>query len=751
MPPSQTWQSLSRDRQQRHQGLELASASVPPPALAPERDSVTKEGTNGSANAVAITQGSTSDIRGGTSVASEGSSIANALLMASEASKTDSTAGIDTVTPRNKGKQHANNSVQDQATLLDQSGPEPNAFDPSSTSGSRSSVTASTGTTHDTLFSAWPIDKLTIETRNKKKGRGVYAKRRIEPGPLFDTQPIVAVLSSTSIDDHCHFCFRTRQEIFDELQAQVLQQSHQQNGASTHEALMNMMQIDSISTKSSLEPFDKCSRCKIVRYCSVNCQKSDWTLHKLECQALQRVLSAARSADVTQQSRLQDLPTAVVRMIARLMWLKQSKTIRGEKVWSEFQQLSSDTKRFGETNSEVLVYISRQLAAYVGHDFLQICFAGAAEVMDVIAKVKTNAHGLTGLVMDDIGIALSPSAAMFNHSCLPNAAVVFPHSPASSVKHLRVMALRRIEPTEEISVAYIDNMWPRTKRQHALRRQYFFDCDCVHCQQMEEIDIRERIGCVERCGGFADVPLSKVWQPLVDDNKRENLAIERLVRAKCLNCQREWSINVDKVIQACDLAEHAIRNQREVFDKLPKQIHATFWSNFQRLQNLSKQALTPLPVSTYPLSTIVCLLTTQFETERDQDLLTGLSNLDQLIKPMQQTLGDNHPMIADKATLYFIANAQLGQLNSVQDFNNVYTSAARAVEACQGAFGKESHLRDKVVLALSKWFLSSVHSIPIDMMDRDAVEDVLRRGRLDEMVRFGREVARRHGVTLPEI
>jgi radical SAM protein with 4Fe4S-binding SPASM domain len=31
------------------------------------------------------------------------------------------------------------------------------------------------------------------------------------------------------------------------------------------------------------KPFAKCSRCKIVSYCSPKCQKSDWSMHKKSC------------------------------------------------------------------------------------------------------------------------------------------------------------------------------------------------------------------------------------------------------------------------------------------------------------------------------------------------------------------------------------------------------------------------------------------------------------------------------------
>ena len=36
-------------------------------------------------------------------------------------------------------------------------------------------------------------------------------------------------------------------------------------------------------TCNSNENFKKCSTCKVIKYCSTNCQKNDWHRHKLEC------------------------------------------------------------------------------------------------------------------------------------------------------------------------------------------------------------------------------------------------------------------------------------------------------------------------------------------------------------------------------------------------------------------------------------------------------------------------------------
>ena len=37
--------------------------------------------------------------------------------------------------------------------------------------------------------------------------------------------------------------------------------------------------------------FKRCGRCKIVRYCSPECQKKDWEFHKKSCKGLILIVS----------------------------------------------------------------------------------------------------------------------------------------------------------------------------------------------------------------------------------------------------------------------------------------------------------------------------------------------------------------------------------------------------------------------------------------------------------------------------
>lgn len=72
---------------------------------------------------------------------------------------------------------------------------------------------------------------------------------------------------------------------------------------------------------------------------------------------------------------------------------------------------------------------------------------------------------------------MSPTAALFNHSCSPNAVVVFPNGS----KEMVVVAIANIEAGQEVLTSYVDVSLPRHMRQTDLKKQYGFDCDCTLC------------------------------------------------------------------------------------------------------------------------------------------------------------------------------------------------------------------------------------------------------------------------------
>jgi hypothetical protein len=65
-------------------------------------------------------------------------------------------------------------------------------------------------------------------------------------------------------------------------------------------------------------------------------------------------------------------------------------------------------------------------------------------------------------------------ASYYNHSCAPNCAI-------DPVLH-RIITTRTIQPGEELTIAYIPQLyWPTRLRQDALSESYFFVCRCPRC------------------------------------------------------------------------------------------------------------------------------------------------------------------------------------------------------------------------------------------------------------------------------
>jgi hypothetical protein len=86
--------------------------------------------------------------------------------------------------------------------------------------------------------------------------------------------------------------------------------------------------------------------------------------------------------------------------------------------------------------------------------------------------------------------------AMANHSCEPNAVVVFPNGGRS----MELTAIRDIEPNQEVSstvrwatdkqiiTSYIDVSLPVEKRRSELEATYRFKCECSLC--IRDVEIR---------------------------------------------------------------------------------------------------------------------------------------------------------------------------------------------------------------------------------------------------------------------
>ncbi|RDB18387.1 Histone-lysine N-methyltransferase ASHR1 [Hypsizygus marmoreus] len=302
--------------------------------------------------------------------------------------------------------------------------------------------------------------------KSNTSGRGLWAKAYHRPGDiLISVKPHIAVLSNQYLNSHCSNCFGS-------------------------------------SPASSLK---RCTTCRTIWYCDSTCQNKDWVLHKRECAALQEWAKVAPSPDVS-------VPSDAVRCLGRLLWRRQQKSNDGTWVKS-VEAMQSHRTSIQSSSFELHTHLSHALVRYLGlsspQELVEFGLSSARDLVDIISRFITNTFTVTTPTLTPVGASISPVVALINHSCDPNAVVVFPRAsdiPSSQEPQMQVIALRAIQPDEEILTSYIDTTLPKDQRQKALQETYNFDCSCDLCKISTEIDPREAIWCPNSCGGTCPAP-----------------------------------------------------------------------------------------------------------------------------------------------------------------------------------------------------------------------------------------------------
>ncbi|EGO03364.1 hypothetical protein SERLA73DRAFT_174827 [Serpula lacrymans var. lacrymans S7.3] len=306
-----------------------------------------------------------------------------------------------------------------------------------------------------------------VEIRNSSvSGRGIWAKEKKEAGSiLISVKPHISVLSNQSLHTHCSSCCGP-------------------------------------APPSGLK---RCVRCRMVWYCDVNCSSNDWTLHKLECSALKKWSSSAPSPDVA-------IPSDAVRCLGRILWKRRAEG--PESIWAkEIDSMQSHRGSLQpsafESHTHLAHFLVRFLDLSSPAELSEYGLSTAGDLVDIISKFITNTFTLTSSSLSALGVSVSPLVALINHSCDPNAVIVYPrcsNEPSTEEPLMQVVAIRDIEVDEEILTAYIDTTLPRFSRQKFLKETYNFDCQCPSCTKYSGVDPRESMWCPKSCGGKCAVP-----------------------------------------------------------------------------------------------------------------------------------------------------------------------------------------------------------------------------------------------------
>ncbi|KAI3464464.1 hypothetical protein Pfo_021127 [Paulownia fortunei] len=316
----------------------------------------------------------------------------------------------------------------------------------------------------DGLQKALNDKSLTISTL-PEKGRCLFTTRDFSPGEVIISEsPYVAVPNKNkeSPESKCEWCF-----------------------SSTN--------------------LKKCSACHVVWYCSSKCQKSDWKLHCVECQALLKV----------DKERVK-LLTPSIRLMVKLYIRRK---LENQKI---FPTTATDNYKHVEALvSRILMYCLLWILCFllnISNSFILdkhkidmsdvdekqlVLYAQMANLVNLIlhwpdseinikeiaenfSKLACNAHTICDSELNPLGTGLYPVISIINHSCLPNSILAFEGRLAV------VRAMQHIPKGTEVLIGYIEIAGSTVTRQKALKDQYFFSCTCSRCIKLgQSADIRE--------------------------------------------------------------------------------------------------------------------------------------------------------------------------------------------------------------------------------------------------------------------
>lgn len=470
---------------------------------------------------------------------------------------------------------------------------------------------------------------------------------------------------------------------------------------------------DGQASAPAASKLQRCSACKVVRYCSAACQKRDWPTHRDECKALKamqqlhtyrsamrqqrhldqrlagrfaksqsdsaqfnigsfqdndEVVAAATAAASQPDDEDRDerdsadeaehdsrdsaapkdrirLPSSMMRALARWVWARSrigtgdKDKARGE-TGGDLLELCSHRERFAPEQLQQQAQLALHLAQYLtaaaraestlgpasrgeahldemlqpdstfsqGDALRALGIDSATELLDLVCQFSCNSFTLTDSDLNPLGICMHPSMAMINHACTPNAAVVFPFGGAAKSgqqkwndgedRIMQLVALRAIEPGEELLISYVDIADTYEQRRSYLKKRYCFDCRCDLCRKSHAklaaakghalsspssspmhtpyqgfgvrpplvnnwIDPRRAVWCPNRCGGWID---GVSFGSPADTAARATPA-SRPLAAKCNKCASVSKLTASDVAEDTQHAKDALKQASRSLDR----------------------------------------------------------------------------------------------------------------------------------------------------------------------------------------
>ncbi|XP_018016095.1 N-lysine methyltransferase SMYD2-A [Hyalella azteca] len=246
---------------------------------------------------------------------------------------------------------------------------------------------------------------------------------------------------------------------------------------------------DQCIKKRESEP---CPGCGQDFYCSDACRQEALPLHSLECARLKAYAPEC----------LSDFARFMARTILKLRnggdreWV-----VIDNKLSRQFRHMMthSDAMAKCEKRSQDLANKKGELRSFFGKDYpLTDEF-----FLDVYSKIKVNNFGMMSEECFSLGQAIYIDAAIYNHSCQPNAVLCFDGTEMTVRATVDVTRYHR----DLFQHSYIDHLAPWGQRQRQLLLEYCFECRCQRCSDEYLTALENTLNCGNpKCEYPVEVP-----------------------------------------------------------------------------------------------------------------------------------------------------------------------------------------------------------------------------------------------------
>ncbi|CAB4476059.1 SET domain-containing protein [Rhizophagus irregularis] len=384
-----------------------------------------------------------------------------------------------------------------------------------------------------------------------------------------------------------------------------------------------------------------CANCKIVYYCSKECQRNDWAIHQHECKIFVKV---------------QRKPPTSIRLICRILIRRMSDPAS----FKEIENLQSNRNLFKQEKIEPFVQMSMVVRECVPKEAI----LNSSDMIELFCRFTENSFSIMDGEMIPNGAAIYSNTSLINHSCQPNCVVVFEKSK---------MMIRCIEPImkdQEITINYIDVSQPGEERRKELQDRYYFICKCELCEYYKSkshVDPRSALRCQNpTCSNAIEPPESL------------ELGVEEYT-STCSVCSKEIHYDVADVEKRLSVALEFFDKGTELRDQDDRQAVTFFEQTFKIQQELLYEANYNMIRTRKTLVEIYCNL---------KDWKKALDHSLKLIESYRILYSKSHPLLSlqiySTARIYLSFDYNDIKVKDLEKIDELLREALKGLEITHG-------------------------------------------------------------------